>query len=162
MDQEIIQKLIISTVIFIFIILFFQITKLYAKRTQKKKKLIISRYYALKRIIQIFSGFLLFVSLALIWGINIERAWLSLTGFIAMIAVAFFAVWSLIGNILAGVLLFFTSPFKTEDIIEIMPDGIKGKVLVINLFYTLLEDEENNLINVPNSLFFQKYIKSMT
>ncbi|MFC1538194.1 mechanosensitive ion channel domain-containing protein [Candidatus Latescibacterota bacterium] len=161
MDQAIIQKLILSAVILFFIILFFQISKLYAKRTQKRMNLNISRYYVLKRIILLFSGFIFFVTQVLIWGINIEKVWLSLTGVVAMIAVAFFAVWSLIGNILAGVILFFTSPFKTNEIIEIMPDGIKGKVLVINLFYTLLEDEKKNLINVPNSLFFQKYIKSM-
>ena len=111
---------------------------------------------------RIFFGVALFtfiVTQMLIWGFDFEQAWLSITGFVAMIAVAFFAVWSLIGNILAGVILFFTSPFKTGDTIEVMPDNIKGKVLIINLFYTLIEDEEKHLINVPNSLFFQKYIK---
>ncbi|WP_372807135.1 mechanosensitive ion channel domain-containing protein [Pontiella sp.] len=35
---------------------------------------------------------------------------------------------------LAGILLFFTTPFRIEDVIEVMPDGIKGQVLAINTF----------------------------
>ena len=161
MDQETVLKLITSAAILFVLVLFYQVSKLYAKRTQKRMNLHISRYYALKRIFLVFAVFIFLVSQMSIWGFDFQQAWISITGVVAMIAVAFFAVWSLIGNILAGVILFFTTPFKTGDIVEIMPDNIKGKVLIINLFYTLLEDEEKNLINVPNSLFFQKYIKSM-
>ena len=32
-------------------------------------------------------------------------------------------------------------------------------VLAINTFYTVLQDADNNYINIPNSLFFQKYIR---
>jgi small-conductance mechanosensitive channel len=84
-----------------------------------------------------------------------------MAGILAMVAVAFFAVWSLVGNILAGIILYFTTPFKINDNIEILPDGIKGKVLAINTFYTVLLDEDNSYINVPNSLCFQKYIRNI-
>jgi len=47
-----------------------------------------------------------------------------------------------------------------NDTIEVLPDGIKGKVLAINTFYTIIADEEENYINIPNSLFFQKYVKN--
>ena len=139
----------------------FQFFKFYTKKTQKKLKLKISRYFALKRFMSLFSMLLFFILLVFIWGIDINNMWISLTGFAAMIAVAFFAVWSLMGNILAGLILFFTSPFKIDDTIEIMPDKIKGKVLAINLFYTLLIDDNENYINVPNSLLFQKYLKNI-
>jgi len=99
--------------------------------------------------------------MVLVWGINVKSLWFSVGSVLAMIAVAFFAVWSLIGNILAGVILFFTTPFKVNDTIEIMPDEIRGKVLAVNTFFTVLSDEEQNLISVPNSVFFQKYTKRM-
>jgi small-conductance mechanosensitive channel len=78
-----------------------------------------------------------------------------------MIAVAFFAVWSLVGNILAGIIIFFTEPFKINDQIEILPENIKGKVIAINTFFTLLHDEEHNIINIPNSMIFQKFVKKI-
>ena len=78
-----------------------------------------------------------------------------------MIAVGFIAVWSILSNILAGIMIYFTSPFKVKDCIEIAPDGICGQVLAINTIYTLLIDEEGAYISVPNSLFFQKYIKKL-
>ena len=84
-----------------------------------------------------------------------------MTGILALIAVAFFAVWSLVGNILAGMIIYFTTPFKINDLIEVMPDGIKGKVLTINTFFTVLIDEDDNYINIPNSLFFQKYVRNI-
>jgi len=101
----------------------------------------------------------MFVSLILIWNVNVKNVWVSLTGIMALVAIGFFAVWSLVGNILAGIIIYFTSPFKIEDTIEVMPDGICGTVLAINTFYTVLLDSDGNYISVPNSLFFQRYIR---
>ncbi len=158
MNSEVIQKLIISIVLLFLIVAFFQVFKLYARKTQRKLRIQDRRYFDLKRIMILFSAALFIASLILIWGIDLKNLWVSVAGMLAMIAVAFFAVWSLIGNILAGLILFFTSPFKINDTIEIKPEGVKGKVLAINTFYTLLVDENDDHINIPNSLFFQKYI----
>ena len=56
-------------------------------------------------------------------------------------------------------------PFRIGDIVEVIDSadkpGVKGRVMAINLFYTTLEDPEaaNALIQVPNSLFFQKSVR---
>ncbi|MFC1552860.1 mechanosensitive ion channel domain-containing protein [Candidatus Latescibacterota bacterium] len=161
MNNDTLEKLIYSIIAWIIITALLQLIKFYTRKTQKKLKLKKSRYFAIRRFMTLFSALLIIIILVFIWGININNMWVSLTGFVAMIAVAFFAVWSLLGNILAGLILFFTSPFKIDDTIEIMPDEIKGKVLAINSFYTLLIDDDENYINIPNSLLFQKYIKSI-
>ena len=160
MDPEILQKIIFSILAFLILFIFGQLLKLYAKRTQQKLQIKKSRYFMMKRIISLLSMFLFFILLFFIWGINLKNLWASLTAVLAMIAIAFFAVWSLIGNILAGVIIFFTSPFKINNHIEIMPDEIRGKVLAINAFFTLLTDENDNYISIPNSLFFQRVIKN--
>ncbi|MFC1551990.1 mechanosensitive ion channel domain-containing protein [Candidatus Latescibacterota bacterium] len=161
MNNDSIEKMIVSVLALFVIIVLVQIIKFYTKKTQKRLNLKMSRYLALRRFITLFSTILYIILLGIIWGIDINNLWISLTGFVAMIAIAFFAIWSLIGNILAGLILFFTSPFKIDDTIEILPDEIKGRVLAINTFYTLLIDENDNFINVPNSLLFQKYIKKI-
>ena len=159
MNPDLFQKIIFSILATAVIGVPFKIIISYAKFIQTDHKIEKSRYYAIRRIISIGTSLLLILILSSIWGIDIKNLWVSVTGILAMIAVAFVAVWSLIANILAGFILFFTSPFKINDTIEIMPDEIKGKVLAINTFYTLISDEAGNQISVPNSLFFQKYIK---
>ncbi|MEW6536576.1 MAG: mechanosensitive ion channel family protein [Candidatus Auribacterota bacterium] len=161
MDSLVIQKIIFSVIAFACALALRQSLKYYAKKTQEKFQIRKDRYFSIKRLITFFAVMVFFISLFFIWGIKLKNLWVSLTGIIAMIAVAFFAVWSLIGNILAGIILYFTSPFKINDHIEVLPDEIKGKVLAINTFYTLLIDEDENYINIPNSLFYQKYIKNI-
>ena len=161
MTPDMIIKLAVSTGLLILTLVILQIFKVYARKTQRKLKLSHNRYFVIKRILTLSSFIIYGFVLLIIWGINIKSAWVSLTGILAMIAIAFFAVWSLIGNILAGFILFFTSPFKIGDTIEIMPDNVQGNVAAINMFYTMLIDDNGNTLNIPNSLFFQKYIKKI-
>lgn len=161
MGKEYLIKIIISLLSGILLFIISRFIKAYAKKTQVKNNLDISRYYSIKRSITFISYILFLLSLVFVWGINVKNMWIGLTGFMAMVAIAFFAVWSLIGNILAGILLYFTTPFKINDTIEICPDNIKGKVLMINMFFTLIVDENGDNISIPNSMCFQKYIKNI-
>ncbi len=159
MDYLIIQKIVYSAVTMLAIHLLFHLLKRYAKKTQHIFGIRKSRYFAIKRLLTIVSLLLSLVILILIWNVDLKHVWVSATGVLALIAVAFVAVWSLVGNILAGVIIYFASPFKIEDSIEVMPDDIRGTVLAVNTFYTVLLTEDNNYINIPNTLLFQKYIK---
>lgn len=159
MDKVLISKLMWSAVFLLSIFLISMLSKTKARQIQREKHLAKSRYYAIRRLITIFSMILAIGLLIAVWGINIKHLWVSLTSILAMIAVAFFAVWSLLGNILAGVIIFFTEPFKIDDQIEILPDNLKGKVIAINTFFTLISDQDENVINMPNSMVFQKFIK---
>jgi small-conductance mechanosensitive channel len=159
MDYMLIQKIIYSAVTVVAIHLLFHLLKRYAKQTQHKFGIRKSRYFAIKRLLTMASLLMSLVILILIWNVDLKHVWVSATGVLALIAVAFVAVWSLVGNILAGVIIYFTSPFKIEDSIEVMPDEIRGTVLAVNTFYTVLMTEDKNYINIPNTLLFQKYIK---
>lgn len=160
-DTEIMYKLIFSLISITVFFISSLLLKRFAKKTQNKFNLDKSRYFILKKLINLFVILFIFISLIYIWGIDVKNLWMSITGLVAMVAVAFFAVWSLIGNILAGILIYFTTPFKINDTIEILPDNIKGKVLAINSFFILLVDEDGDYINMPNSFVFQKYIKNI-
>lgn len=158
MDRTILFRLAGSAAAVLIITLVSSLLSAQAKRTQKRYNLKKSRYFAVRRGITMASLALIVISQILIWGVDIKNLWISITGLVAMVAVAFLAVWSLIGNILAGVLLYFTTPFRTDDHIEVLPEKIRGKVLAINTFFTVLQDEEGYYINIPNSMLFQKYI----
>ncbi len=100
----------------------------------------------------IFAGFVL----AYVWGFDPEKLWVVVTGFLGLVAIGFFAVWSLLSNVIAGLFLFLSDPFKINDEIEI-PDGeLEGKVLDIRPLFVVLEEPGGHTLYVPNSLLFQK------
>jgi len=159
MEDLILFKLIQTMLVLFGVILLFNLLKASARQTQKKFGIRRSRYLAVRRLLRTSSMLLGGVLLLVVWDVNLKNIWIHLTGILAVTAIAFFAVWSLVGNLLAGILLYFTSPFKLDDEIEVMPDEIAGTVLAINTFYTVLQNENGDFISIPNSLFFQKYIR---
>ena len=93
--------------------------------------------------------------------------WTAFTGFAAVGAVAFFAAWSVLSNIFCALLIFTTRPFRLGDRIELLENGekpgLKGQVIDINLIYTTLQEiggpAEGTLMQIPNSLFFQRGLR---
>ncbi|MGK8437379.1 mechanosensitive ion channel family protein [Ectopseudomonas hydrolytica] len=100
-------------------------------------------------------------------GVSATVLWTALTGFTAVAAVAFFAIWSVLSNMFCALLIFTMGPFRIGDTVEVIDSadkpGVKGRVIAINLFYTTLqdlaEDAAGALLQVPNSLFFQKSVR---
>ena len=100
-------------------------------------------------------------------GVSATVLWTALTGFTAVAAVAFFALWSVLSNMFCALLIFTMGPFRLGDTVEVIESadkpGVKGKVISINLFYTTLQDLSEEavgaVLQVPNSLFFQKSVR---
>ncbi|MFI8746122.1 mechanosensitive ion channel domain-containing protein [Pseudomonas sp. NPDC077186] len=100
-------------------------------------------------------------------GVSATVLWTAITGFTAVAAVAFFAIWSVLSNMFCALLIFAMGPFRLGDTVEVIDSadkpGVKGRVLAINLFYTTLQDVSEEaagaLLQVPNSLFFQKSVR---
>lgn len=103
-------------------------------------------------------------------GIPVTSLWASLSAVLMLVAIGFVAVWSILSNVSAALLLVISAPFRIGDEIEILepstqdPEkpGLRGRIKDISFFYTTLEqtaeDQENRLVRVPNNLFFQKAI----
>lgn len=89
----------------------------------------------------------------------LQDAWATLTAILAVVAIGFFAVWSVLSNTLCSVILMFARPFMVGDEIEVLGDGLKGKVIDFSLVYTTLEPDDGGIIRVPNNVFFQKSIR---
>ncbi|MGC3992423.1 MAG: mechanosensitive ion channel family protein [Chthoniobacteraceae bacterium] len=78
---------------------------------------------------------------------------------LAMVAVGFIAAWSVLCNFLCSFLLVILKPFAVNDWVEFPGERIGGKVTDLTLLYTVLRDDDGQVFQVPNSLFFQKTIK---
>ncbi|WP_222910565.1 mechanosensitive ion channel family protein [Pseudomonas sp. DNDY-54] len=101
------------------------------------------------------------------FGVSATVLWTAFSGFVAVAAVAFFAIWSVLSNLLCAVLIMAVGPFRLGDLVELVESFdkpiVKGRVLDINMLYTTLEEVSESgtgaIVQVPNSLFFQKVLR---
>src|SRR5690554_631402 len=100
------------------------------------------------------------ISLVAIWGVEGKQLVLVISSILTIIGVAFFAQWSILSNVTAGIILFFSFPFKIGDRIRIRSEERRvGKEIEdIKSFYTLLKTAEGEEIAFPNNLLLQKGI----
>lgn len=92
-------------------------------------------------------------------GFQVESVWSFITTALALVAVGFVAVWSILSNILATFVILIWRPFYVGERIELVPDGVAGRVIDINFIYTILRTDEGERISVPNNMFAQKFIR---
>lgn len=119
-------------------------------------------------IIKYLSAALTITTLAiytLIWGVNFKDLGVLLSSVFAVIGVALFAQWSILSNITAGVIIFFSYPFKIGNTIRIMdkeisdsPDVNENIFVIedIRAFHLHLRRRNGEILTYPNSLVLQK------
>lgn len=101
------------------------------------------------------------------FGVSATVLWTAISGFVAVAAVAFFAIWSVLSNLFCSVLILTVGPFRLGDMVEILEAQdkpiTKGRVVAINLLYSTLEEVSEDgtgaTVQVPNNLFFQKVVR---
>jgi small-conductance mechanosensitive channel len=91
----------------------------------------------------------------------LENAWTALAALLGMVAVGFFALWSVLSNVLCALVLLVARPFRVGDVVEIIGDGVQGRVVNFDLLFTTLRAENGDLFQVPNNVFLQKTIRRM-
>lgn len=93
------------------------------------------------------------------FGFNIGGIWGILSTILAMVAIGFVAVWSVLSNTLCTLIILVFRPFSIGDEIEFPGEPVKGRVEDLNFIYTTLACEDGAVIQVPNNLFFQKTLR---
>ena len=93
------------------------------------------------------------------FGLNVTGMWGMLSTILAMVAIGFVAVWSVLSNTLCALIIIIVRPFAVGDEIEFTGDPVKGRVVDLNFIYTTLDAGDGSLLQVPNNLFFQKVLR---
>lgn len=112
------------------------------------------------RIFNIFFNLAGFITLFVIWGVDTKNLFVALSSIFAVIGVALFAQWSILSNITAGIIIYFSAPFKIGDYIRILDKDmpIEARVEDIFTFYTHLKTRDGGIHIFPNSLLLQKAV----
>lgn len=151
-----IQSLIL--ILAFFVVRFF-IGKLIQK-IGKQKGIYIGRTKIIIRYITLFNfGIAILIELYIL-GVDFENLIVVFSSIFAVIGIGLFAVWSILSNITAGMLMFFSFPYKIGDKIEIHDKDfpIIGIIEDIRAFQLLLRIENGDLVTYPNNLVMQKAI----
>jgi small-conductance mechanosensitive channel len=94
-----------------------------------------------------------------VWGIGLGGIWAVGVSAITIIGVGFIATWAIISNFTASFFLVLWRPFYLGQIVEILPENLKGRVIGRNLMFTTLYEESGSVLQIPNNLFFQKIFR---
>ena len=122
---------------------------------QKNRVILVNKIITLS----IYASVVIIISF--IWGVNEEELFLFVSSFLTILGIAFFAQWSILSNITAGLILFVNYPVKIGDTITILEkdNNVCGEIKDIGAFFITLKTEENEFITIPNSVILQKNIK---
>tara|TARA_R110000764_G_scaffold238201_1_gene335106 strand:+ start:455 stop:1033 length:579 start_codon:yes stop_codon:yes gene_type:complete len=159
------NELIYSLIVFIIILI---LKFLFTTAVKKVSK--ISDYNPVRtNLIIKFINFALTViavgALTLVWSVNYKELGVMLSSVFAVIGVALFAQWSILSNITAGVIIFFSFPFKIGNTIRILdkeladPNNSDLDTFVIEdirAFHLHLRRNNGEILTYPNNLVLQK------
>ena len=114
----------------------------------------------IKKTFNVLIIFLIATILISIWGVDTKNLLLALSSVFAVIGVALFAQWSILSNVTAGIVIFFSLHFRIGDKIKIHDKDfpIEATIKDIKAFYICLETDDGEKIAYPNNLILQKGI----
>ena len=136
------------------------ILKKAAERVGHKSEIHITRTKLMFKYINILISLIAAFLLALAWGVGVGDLALLFSSVFAVIGVALFAIWSILSNITAGVILFFSFPYKIGSRIRIHDKDLPVEAVIedIRAFHLHLRTMEGELITYPNNLILQKAV----
>lgn len=122
-----------------------------ARRPQYQKEVFLGS----KVVLGLASFIILMATLEAV-NIPLGNVWTAISTVLALVAIGFFAVWSILSHMTAAVVLFFQRPFRRGDFLQFGDEDYAGKVLRTGLFFTEVEDPEGGRSAIPNNLLFQR------
>jgi len=101
-------------------------------------------------------------------GLNLGGVWAVVTASLALVAIGLVAVWSMLSNLFAALLIVGTRHYRTGQEVEFITpqggSGCRGRVATINLWTTWLEEVKDSeptgaLIKIPNNVVMQQTLR---
>lgn len=129
-------------------------------RFGKRMNYPVGRVYQISFAIKIAAVLVGMVLLSSIWGFSDQGFLVFASSILALVGVALFAVWSVLSNVTAAMVLFFHAPFHVGDRIRVL-DGdntVTGRVFHMGVFFISLRDEDGNEFTMPNNFLMQRTV----
>lgn len=157
---EYLNQIIYTTLVLLVLVIIQRILKKTAHRIGHQGQFNLSRVRLMFKYINILITIIAIFLLALTWGYGAQDLALIFSSVFAIIGVALFAIWSILSNITAGIILFFSFPYKIGSRIKIHDKDLPVEAVIedIKAFHLHLRTSEGELITYPNNLILQKAV----
>jgi len=155
--------LILTILLLIAIFISLKVLNFSLNKIGKFKKVSEKRIYYINKTFSLLIFIVALFILAFIWSVSLSGLLIFASSIFAVIGVALFAQWSILSNVTASIIIFFTFPSRVGDKIRVIDgeNSIDGEIIEISLFQIEILDSEGNIIFYPNNLFMQKPIKKL-
>ncbi|MDA3909609.1 MAG: mechanosensitive ion channel [Sulfurimonas sp.] len=136
----------------------FRFLKSILNKLARQKKVSIKRLFYIQKVFEVLFVITAMVAVSFIWSVDLKGASIFASSLFAIIGVALFAQWSILSNITASIIIFFTFPARVGDKIRIIDgdNSVEGIIKEISLFQIELRDSDDNIVMYPNNLLLQK------
>ena len=164
MDELPFKQYLFQIIFSLVVIILLPITKAIVKKIVYKYGHVIQiheiRIKQVMRVLSLMLNITFLFIVAMIWGVKPDNLILSLSSVLAFVGVALFAQWSVLSNVTAGLIMYFSAPFRIGDRINIIDKDIPITATIENIhsFYTHIRTDDNELIVIPNNVFLQKIV----
>ena len=156
-------QLIISAGILITYLIIKSVTLRFVKAHSQKFEINPIRLRYTIKLINILLIIVFVAVLGVVWEVSIQGLSVYFASILTVVGVALFAHWSMLSNITASLILFFSVPYRIGNTIKIIDgdNSVEGVITDISLYYTQIRNEEGELFAYPNNLMLQKPIKQV-
>lgn len=159
--RDLLQYQIIQSIIVVLVFIIIKTLLNYIiNRRRIKQDINRDRVALVKKFFNILLVSLFLLVLSSIWGLEQSDILVFIASILTVIGVAFFAQWSHLSNITAGIILFFTKDLRIGDYISILDPqhDITGEIKDIGMMFFHVYSEDLGLISIPNTMMLQKMI----
>ncbi|MEO9654807.1 mechanosensitive ion channel domain-containing protein [Marinomonas sp.] len=98
--------------------------------------------------------------ICLVMGVGYGELAIFFSSVFAVVGVALFAQWSILSNITASLIIFFSFPYRVGDWVKVVDkdDEILGQIIDISTFHVIIQRISGDIVTYPNNLILQKAV----
>lgn len=154
-------ELIFTIVLIVLTFVVISITKRAIRRFGKLVEIDVNKRKVIFYLSYLIIYFLALTVLLIIWGVNLKDFVVFISSILAVLGVGFVAQWSILSNLTASVILFFSHPLRLGDRIRVLDKDFDwtGEIEDISAFYLFMKTDDGRRITIPTNLVIQKGIE---
>lgn len=154
-------QILITVILLIVVLVLNSLSKRAIRRFGKTSSIDMNNRKIIFYLSNLFFYGLAIVVITLIWGVNLQEFSVFISSTLAVVGIGFVAQWSILSNLTASVILFFSHPLRLGDRVRVMDKDFDwtGKVEDISGFYLFMRTDDGRKISIPTNLVIQKGIE---
>lgn len=137
------------------------LTKRLIIRHSRLQEVQLPRELYIRKLARISLTLLMITVMGIVWEISLTGLSIYFASIFTVIGIGLFAIWSVLSNMTASILIFFFYPFRIGAKVKIIDgdNSVSGMIKDIGLFTTLVEVSDQSTVSYPNNLLIQRPVE---